>query len=222
MRAILGMKGVMTVDELRRGIEAIPEDEYHRLCYYRRWIRSITDNLLVEGRHHRGRAARSAGARRDGDFAPGASVRVRDDWPETRGPAHIRTPHYLRGMHGTVVRAARRVSQPRGSRLRAPGAPSAAVSRRVRSAARSGRKARPATNCWSRSTSIGWSRCMMTRSWRPTARSCWPRCAICSRRRACVIERRDRRAHRHHRCRQSRRRARAWWRKAWTDPGIAR
>ena len=37
-------------------------------------------------------------------FAPGAQVRVRDDWPEARGPAHIRTPHYLRGRQGTVVR----------------------------------------------------------------------------------------------------------------------
>ena len=37
-------------------------------------------------------------------FAPGARVRVRDDWPETRGPCHIRTPHYLRGLPGTVVR----------------------------------------------------------------------------------------------------------------------
>jgi hypothetical protein len=49
LRQILGMKGVMTVDELRRGIEAIPEAEYHRLTYYRRWIRSITDNLLRKG-----------------------------------------------------------------------------------------------------------------------------------------------------------------------------
>ena len=49
LRAILGMKRVMTVDELRRGIEAIPEAEYHRLSYYRRWIRSIADNLLVKG-----------------------------------------------------------------------------------------------------------------------------------------------------------------------------
>ena len=38
-------------------------------------------------------------------FAPGTRVRVRDDWPEARGPAHIRTPHYLRGAQGTVVRA---------------------------------------------------------------------------------------------------------------------
>ncbi len=38
------------------------------------------------------------------DFAPGARVRVKNDWPETRGPVHIRTPHYLRGMPGTVLR----------------------------------------------------------------------------------------------------------------------
>jgi len=37
-------------------------------------------------------------------FAPGTAVRVRDDWPETRGPVHIRTPHYLRGARGTVIR----------------------------------------------------------------------------------------------------------------------
>ena len=49
LRAILGMKRVMTVDELRRGIEAIPEAEYHRLTYYQRWIRSITFNLLEKG-----------------------------------------------------------------------------------------------------------------------------------------------------------------------------
>lgn len=35
----------------------------------------------------------------------GNTVTVRDDWPEARGPAHIRTPHYLRGRTGRVVRA---------------------------------------------------------------------------------------------------------------------
>lgn len=35
-------------------------------------------------------------------FAEGDSVLVRDDWPETRGPVHIRTPHYVRGRAGTV------------------------------------------------------------------------------------------------------------------------
>jgi nitrile hydratase len=38
-------------------------------------------------------------------IATGTSVRVKDDWPETRGPCHIRTPHYLRGHRGVVVRA---------------------------------------------------------------------------------------------------------------------
>ena len=49
IRQILGAKGVMSVDELRRGIEAIPEADYHRLGYYERWIRSIADNLLARG-----------------------------------------------------------------------------------------------------------------------------------------------------------------------------
>ncbi len=49
LRQVLGMKDIMTVDELRRGIEAIPEADYHRLTYYRRWIRSITDTLLRKG-----------------------------------------------------------------------------------------------------------------------------------------------------------------------------
>jgi nitrile hydratase len=38
------------------------------------------------------------------DLAPGTRVRVKDDWPETRSPVHIRTPHYLRGQSGIVVR----------------------------------------------------------------------------------------------------------------------
>jgi hypothetical protein len=49
IRQILGAKQIMTVDELRRGIESIPEAEYHRLSYYRRWIRSITGILLQKG-----------------------------------------------------------------------------------------------------------------------------------------------------------------------------
>ena len=49
IRQILGAKGVMSVDELRRGIEAIPEADYLRLSYYEKWIRSIADNLLARG-----------------------------------------------------------------------------------------------------------------------------------------------------------------------------
>ncbi len=49
IRQILGMKQIMSVDELRRGIEALPEADYFRLGYYERWIVSIMDNLLEKG-----------------------------------------------------------------------------------------------------------------------------------------------------------------------------
>ena len=49
LRQMLAAKKLMSVDELRRGIEAIPEADYHRLSYYQRWIRSVTDNLLRSG-----------------------------------------------------------------------------------------------------------------------------------------------------------------------------
>jgi hypothetical protein len=37
-------------------------------------------------------------------FAAGETVRVKDAWPELAGPVHIRTPHYVRGVVGEVVR----------------------------------------------------------------------------------------------------------------------
>jgi len=37
-------------------------------------------------------------------LSAGDEVLVKNDWPETRGPAHIRTPHYVRGRRGRVVR----------------------------------------------------------------------------------------------------------------------
>jgi hypothetical protein len=46
---LLAESGVMTVDELRRGIEALGSAEYDRLGYYERWITSITQNLLQKG-----------------------------------------------------------------------------------------------------------------------------------------------------------------------------
>ncbi|MBV8590647.1 MAG: nitrile hydratase subunit beta [Acetobacteraceae bacterium] len=49
IRQVLAANKLMTTDELRRGIEAIPEEDYHRLSYYQRWIRSITDNMLRRG-----------------------------------------------------------------------------------------------------------------------------------------------------------------------------
>ena len=40
-------KGLLRVDELRRGIESLGAEAYDRLSYYERWISSIT-NIMVE------------------------------------------------------------------------------------------------------------------------------------------------------------------------------
>lgn len=47
-------------------------------------------------------------------FEPGAPVRVRDAWPERFGTVHQRTPHYLRGRAGRVVRRLGAFPNPEG------------------------------------------------------------------------------------------------------------
>jgi len=39
----------MTVDELRKNIEALPPDTYDRLSYYEKWITSLTQSLIQRG-----------------------------------------------------------------------------------------------------------------------------------------------------------------------------
>jgi hypothetical protein len=40
---------IMTVDELRRGIEQLGPEVYDKMSYYERWITSVTNNLLEKG-----------------------------------------------------------------------------------------------------------------------------------------------------------------------------
>jgi hypothetical protein len=40
---------LMNVDELRRGIESMPPDEYERASYYERWLYSIETILAEKG-----------------------------------------------------------------------------------------------------------------------------------------------------------------------------
>ncbi len=46
---LLIAKKVMTLDELRRGIEELGPGAYDELSYFERWIRSITNVLLEKG-----------------------------------------------------------------------------------------------------------------------------------------------------------------------------
>jgi nitrile hydratase len=49
LRQLLAKKGYMNVDELRRGIESIPEPEYFALTYYERWLTSIVTLMQEKG-----------------------------------------------------------------------------------------------------------------------------------------------------------------------------
>ena len=46
---VLGQRGVMNVDELRRGIESMPPHEYERASYYERWLYSAEKVLVEKG-----------------------------------------------------------------------------------------------------------------------------------------------------------------------------
>ena len=53
-------------------------------------------------------------------FSVGETVRVKDEWPELAGPAHIRTPHYVRGVTGEVVRLLGEFPNPEDLAFRRP------------------------------------------------------------------------------------------------------
>jgi nitrile hydratase subunit beta len=46
---VLGREELMNVDELRRGIESMPPNEYERASYYERWLHAIEAILTEKG-----------------------------------------------------------------------------------------------------------------------------------------------------------------------------
>ena len=46
---LLSKKGLITIDELRLGIETLGADPYERLSYYERWIASVSRALVNRG-----------------------------------------------------------------------------------------------------------------------------------------------------------------------------
>ena len=49
LMVLLSGKQHMSVDELRRNIEALGADAYDRMSYYERWIHAITQTLIQRG-----------------------------------------------------------------------------------------------------------------------------------------------------------------------------
>jgi hypothetical protein len=49
LMSALVARGLMNVDQLRRGIESMPLGEYERASYYERWLFSVETRLVEEG-----------------------------------------------------------------------------------------------------------------------------------------------------------------------------
>ena len=49
LSGVKGAKKLMTVDELRKNIEALPPDAYERMSYYERWTAALAHTMLARG-----------------------------------------------------------------------------------------------------------------------------------------------------------------------------
>jgi hypothetical protein len=49
LTGVRAAKPYMTVDELRKNIEAIGPEAYDRMSYYERWVTSVTQTLIQRG-----------------------------------------------------------------------------------------------------------------------------------------------------------------------------
>ena len=49
LMVILGARGLMPVDALRRILEDMGEEAFERMTYYERWMAAITQNLIESG-----------------------------------------------------------------------------------------------------------------------------------------------------------------------------
>ena len=46
---VLGQEGLMNVDEMRRGIESMPPEQYEQASYYERWLFAMETILTEKG-----------------------------------------------------------------------------------------------------------------------------------------------------------------------------
>ena len=49
LMVLLAGRKLLSVDQLRKGIESLPPDAYEKMSYYERWIFSITQALQYNG-----------------------------------------------------------------------------------------------------------------------------------------------------------------------------
>ena len=49
LTGVMGGTKLMTVDELRKNVEALGPEAYDRMTYYERWVISITQTMIQRG-----------------------------------------------------------------------------------------------------------------------------------------------------------------------------
>jgi len=109
---LLVQKGLLTTDELRRGVEALPG--HAQMSYYHRWAASMTAICVERGtfsaeewkREAEGAEDENAAEEENGEplFSVGQKVRVRSEDSKIRWRRpHLRTPGYLFGAVGEVT-----------------------------------------------------------------------------------------------------------------------
>jgi nitrile hydratase subunit alpha len=111
---LLARAKLMNVHELRAGVESLSALEQQRVCYYGKWVLSIRASMLRRGVISARDLNRFVGDPDDlwapvnntPRFSAGDQVRVRaEDLVRTRWKRpHIRTPGYVFGVAGQVVR----------------------------------------------------------------------------------------------------------------------
>jgi nitrile hydratase len=136
LSGVRGGRRLMTVDELRRNIEALPPEAYDRMGYYERWVTAIAQTLIQRGVIRADELARRmaekegwtrdardppqlAGGEPPPQFSPGDRVRVRVAFPL----GHVRTPYYVRGATGVIERCCGSFGNPEELAHGRPGEP---------------------------------------------------------------------------------------------------
>ena len=111
----LGRRGLMNVDELRRGIESMPPAEYERASYYERWLYSVETILTEKGVLAAGELDARLG--REVSRRPAGAGRG----PAARGPSPH--PGYVKGKIGSVERVHASFTNPETRAYGADGLP---------------------------------------------------------------------------------------------------
>ncbi|KAK9812957.1 hypothetical protein WJX72_006391 [[Myrmecia] bisecta] len=105
---MLSRKGLITVDELRRATEGLPEAAYNSMSYYQRWTSSISVICLERGIITQKELDDALGYLDDDQtvkFSKGDIVRVKAENSAVRWrKPHLRTPGYVFGLVGEVER----------------------------------------------------------------------------------------------------------------------